>query len=152
MKNNYYFLRGNILKRKRNATLSKMVILSFLSKITGSDSEIARNRYLPCIQNQNQTAVTYGWRVATRNVRQPLFLKSQSSKNVPILRKNVLNKYRFLKAKGKTKSKQVLLCVCQRSFCQNDVLIFFGVIGHFIQTNINNQKLLMAPYSPQYIP
>ena len=140
-----------ILKLKRNATLSEMVIPSFLSKITGSDSEIAKNRYLPCIQNQNQTTVTYGWRAATRNVRQPLFLKSQSSKNVPILRKNVLNKYRFLKAKGKTKSKQVLLCVCQRSFCQKDVLIVFGVIGHFIQTNINNRKVLMSPYSPHYI-
>ena len=54
-----------------------MIFLSFLSKITGSDNEIAKNRYLPCMQNQKQTAVTYGWRAATRNVRQPLFLKSQ---------------------------------------------------------------------------
>ena len=57
-------------------------------------------RYLPCIQHQNQTAVTYGWRAATRNVRQSPLLKSQSSKIVTILRKNVLNQYRFLKAKG----------------------------------------------------
>ena len=64
-----------------------MVIPSFLSKITGSDNEIAKNRYLPCIQNLNQNAVTFGWRVATINVRQPIFLKSQSSKNVTILRK-----------------------------------------------------------------
>ena len=57
-------------------------------------------RYLPCIQDQYQTDMAYGWRAATRNVRQPPFLMSQSSKIVPILRKNVLNQYRFLKAKG----------------------------------------------------
>ena len=67
-----------ILKRERNATLSKTVVPSFLSKITCSFNEITKNHYLPCIQNQNQTAVTYGWRAATRNVRQSLFLKSQS--------------------------------------------------------------------------
>ena len=44
-------------------------------------------RYLPCIQDQNQADMAYGWRAATRNVRQPPFLMSQSSKNVPILRK-----------------------------------------------------------------
>ena len=87
----------HILKRKRNTTLSKMVVPSFSSKKLASDNEIAKYRYLPCIQHQNQTAVTYGWRAATRNVRQPPLLKSQSSK---ILRKNVLNQYRFLKAKG----------------------------------------------------
>ena len=85
----------NILKRKRNATLSKMVVPSFSSKNSDSDNEIAKNRYLPCIQHQNQTAVIYGWQAATRNVRQPPFSKSQSSKIVPILRKDVLNQYRF---------------------------------------------------------
>ena len=30
------------------------------------------------------------------------------------------------------------------------VFNFFCVIGHFFQTNINNRKLLMSPYSPQY--
>ena len=94
------FLNLYILKRKRNATISKMVVPSFSSKKSASDNEIAKNRYLPCIQHQSRTAVTYGWRAATRNVRQPPFLKSQSSKIVPILRKNVLNQYRFLKAKG----------------------------------------------------
>ena len=89
-----------ILKRKRNATLSKTVVSFFSSTHSASDNVIAKYRYLPCIQHQNQTAVTYGWRAATRNVRQPPFLKSQSSKIVPILRKNVLNQYRFLKAKG----------------------------------------------------
>ena len=68
-------------------------------KNSASDNEIAKYRYLPRMQQQNQTALTYGWRAATRNVRQPPFLKSQSSKIVPILRKNVLNQYRFLKAK-----------------------------------------------------
>ena len=76
-----------ILKRKRNATLSKMVVLSFSSNNPANDNEIAKYRYLPCIQHQNQTAVNYGWRAATRNVRQPPFLKSQSSKIVPTLRK-----------------------------------------------------------------
>ena len=90
---------GNILKRKRNATLFKMVVTSFSSKNSIIDNKIAKNRYLPCIQHQNQTAVTYGWRAATRNVRQSPFLKSQSSKIVPILRKNVLNQYRLLKTK-----------------------------------------------------
>ena len=66
-----------ILKRKRNATLSKMTCPSFSSKNLASDNEIAKYRYLPCIQHQNQTAVTYGRRAATRNVRQPPFLKSQ---------------------------------------------------------------------------
>ena len=80
----------HILKRKRSATLSKMVVLSFSSKNSASDNEIAKYRYLPCIQQQNQTAVTYGWRAATRNVRQPPFLMSKSSKIVPILRKTFL--------------------------------------------------------------
>ena len=102
-----------------------MVNLSFSSKNSCSDNEIAKYRYLPCIQHQNQTFVFYGWRAATRNVRQPPFLMSQSSKIVPFLRKNILNQYWFLKAKGKTKSNQVLLCYCQRSFCQNDVFNFF---------------------------
>ena len=78
-----------ILKRKRNATLSKTVVSSFSSQNSASDNVIAKYRYLPCIHYQNQTAVTYGWRAATRNVRQPPFLKSQSSKIVPILGKNV---------------------------------------------------------------
>ena len=120
-----------ILKRKRNATRSKAVVSSFSSKNSASDNVIAKYRYLPCIQHQNQTAVTYDWQAATRNVRQPPFLKSQSSKIVPILRKNVLNQYRFLKAKWLTKLNQVLLCFCQRSSCQNDVFIFFCLIGHF---------------------
>ena len=78
---------SHILKRKRNATLSKTVVSSFSSKHSASDNVIAKYRYLPCIQHQNQTAVTYGWQTATKNVRQPPFLKSQSSKIVPILRK-----------------------------------------------------------------
>ena len=102
-----------------------MVVPSFLSKNSASDNEIAKTHYLPCIQHQNHTSVTYGWRAATRNVRRPLFLKSQSSKIVPTLQKHVLNQYRFLEAKVYTKSNQVLLCFCQRSFCQNDLLIFW---------------------------
>ena len=90
----------NILKRKRNATISKMVAPSFFIQNSASDNEIAKYRYLPCIQHQNRTAVTYGWRAAARNVRQSPFLMSQSSKIVPILRKNVFNQYRFLEAKG----------------------------------------------------
>ena len=49
---------------------------------------------------QNQTAVFYDWRAETRNVRLLPFLKSQSSKSMPILQKNVLNQYWLLKAKG----------------------------------------------------
>ena len=81
------FPNAYILKRKRNATLSKMVVPSFSSKKSASDNEIAKYRYLPCIQHQKQTALTYGWRAATRNVRQPPLLKSQSSKIETILRK-----------------------------------------------------------------
>ena len=55
-----------ILKSKRNATLSKAVVSSFSSKNSASNNVIDKNRYLPCIQNQNQTAVTYGWRAATK--------------------------------------------------------------------------------------
>ena len=66
---------GSDLKRKRNATLSKKVVPSFSSKYSDSDNEIAKKRYLPCIQHQNQTAVTYGWRAATKNVRQPRIFK-----------------------------------------------------------------------------
>ena len=78
-----------------------MVVPSFSYKNSASDNEIAKYRYLPCIQHKNQTTVTYGWRSATRNVGRPPIFKSQSSKIVPILRKkNVLNQYRFLKAKG----------------------------------------------------
>ena len=85
----------NILKRKRNATLSKMVVLSFSSKNSASDNAIAKYRYLPCIQHPNQTAVTYGWRAATKNVRHTPFLMSQSSKIVPILRKMFLTNIGF---------------------------------------------------------
>ena len=49
-----------ILKRKRNATLSKTVDSSFSSKNSASDNVIAKYRYLSCIQHQNQTTVTYG--------------------------------------------------------------------------------------------
>ena len=58
-----------ILKRKSNATLSKKFVPSISSKNSASDNEIAKYRYLPFIQHQNQTAVTYGRRAATRNVR-----------------------------------------------------------------------------------
>ena len=67
-----------ILKSKTNATLSRMVVPSFSSKNSDSDNEIAKYLYLPCIQHQNQTAVTYGWQAATRIIRQTTFLKSQS--------------------------------------------------------------------------
>ena len=77
----------NILKRKRNATLSNMVVPSVSSKKSASDNEITKYRYLPCKQHQNQTAVTYGWRAATKNVRQPQLLKSQRSKIVTICEK-----------------------------------------------------------------
>ena len=95
----------NILKRKRNATLSKMLVPSFSSKNSDSDIEIAKKCYLPCIQHQNQTAVTYGWRAATRNVRQPPFLKSQSSKIVPILRKKRFKPISVFESKMVYKSK-----------------------------------------------
>ena len=45
-----------------------MIVPSFSSKNSDSDNEIAKNRYLPYIQHQNQTAVTYGWKAATRNI------------------------------------------------------------------------------------
>ena len=83
----HQLLVRTILKRKRSTNLSKTVVSSFSSKNSASDNVIAKYRYLPCIHHQYQTAVTYGWRAATRNVRQPPFLKSQSSKIVPILRK-----------------------------------------------------------------
>ena len=79
--------KSYILKSKRNATLSNMVVTSVSSKKSASDNEIAKYRYLPCKQHRNQTAVTYGWRAATKNVRQPPLLKSQRSKIVTILRK-----------------------------------------------------------------
>ena len=56
----------------------KTVVSSFSFKNSASDNVIAKYRYSPCLQHQNQTAVTYGWQAATRNVRQPPFLKSQS--------------------------------------------------------------------------
>ena len=69
-------------------------------------------------------------------------LKSQSSKIVPILRKkNVFNQYRFLKEKELTKSNLVLLCFCQRSFCQNDVFNFLRNWSFLSKTDINNRKL-----------
>ena len=93
------------LNAKETQLFLKWYLLLFHKNNSASDNENAKYRYLPCIQRQNQTAVTYGLRAATRNVRQPLFLKSQSSKIVPILRKNVLNQYRLLKARvGKIKS------------------------------------------------
>ena len=64
-----------ILKLKRNATLSKIAVLSFSSKNSVSDNEITKYRYLTCTQHQNQTTVTNSWRAATRNVRQPPMFK-----------------------------------------------------------------------------
>ena len=81
-----------ILKRKRKATLSKTVDSPFSSKKSASDNVISMYRYWPCMQHQNETPVTYVWRAPTRNVRQPLFLKSQSSKIVLFLRKKSVNK------------------------------------------------------------
>ena len=70
-----------ILYRKRNATFSKTVVSSFPSTNSASENVIAKKRYLPCIQHHNQTAVTYGWRVAVTNVRQPPLFKVTKSKN-----------------------------------------------------------------------
>ena len=82
-----------------------MVVPSFSPKNSDSDNKTAKNRYLPCIQHQNQTAVTYGWGAATRNVRQPPFLKSRSSKIVPILRKKSFKPISVFESKMVDKSK-----------------------------------------------
>ena len=50
-----------------------MAVPFFYPKMSLNDSAIAKYRYLPCIQNKNQTAVAYGRRAATRILRQPLF-------------------------------------------------------------------------------
>ena len=71
--------------KKSNSFLNRSFF--FFIKNSASDNVIAKYRYLPCVQHQNQTAVIYGWGAATRNVRQHPFLKSQSSKLVPILQK-----------------------------------------------------------------
>ena len=66
------------LNVKERQLFLKWKFLLFHQRNSASDNEIAKYRYLPCIQHQNQTAVTSGWQAATRNVRQPPFLKSQS--------------------------------------------------------------------------
>ena len=66
---------------------------------------MAKYPYLPCIQHQNQTPVMYGWRAATRNVRQPPYLKSQSLKIVPILRKKRFKPILVFDSKGVDKIK-----------------------------------------------
>ena len=113
-----------ILKCKRNASLSKMVVPSFSYKNSASDNEIAKYHYLPCIQHQNQTTVSYGWRAAKRNVSQPPFLKSQSSKIVPILRKKHFKPISVFESKRIDKIKSGTSMVCQLSFCQNDIFNF----------------------------
>ena len=74
------------LNAKETQLFLKWLFLLFHQKKSANDNEIVKYRYLPCIQDQNQTAVTYGWWAASRNVRQPPFLRSQSSKIVPIYR------------------------------------------------------------------
>ena len=105
MKRNGQSTTTYILKRKRNATLSKMVVLSFSSKNSASDNEISKYRYLFCIQHQNQTAVPYGWRAATINVRQPPFLMSQSSKNCAYFAKKRFNSISVFESKRVDKIK-----------------------------------------------
>ena len=82
-----------------------MIVLSYSSKNSASENEIAMYRYLPCIQDQNQTDMAYGWRAATRNVRQPPYLMSQSSKIVPILRKKRFKPISVLESKRVDKIK-----------------------------------------------
>ena len=57
-----------------------MLVPSFEPNMSLSDNDIAKTRYLPWIHYQQQNAVAYGCRVAPRILRQPPFLKSQSSK------------------------------------------------------------------------
>ena len=70
-----------ILKRKRNATLSKMIVPSFSSKHLASDNKIAKYRYLSGIQHKNQTAVTYNWRAATKKCKATPIFKVTKFKN-----------------------------------------------------------------------
>ena len=80
-----------ILNGKRNATLTKMVtFLLFDQKHSLGDNAIAKYFQFPCIQYQNQIAVTYGCRTATRILRKPPLLKSQSSETLPFFRKKKL--------------------------------------------------------------
>ena len=53
--------RVYIHKHKRNLTHNKMVAPSLLTKISLSDKAIAKYRYMPCIQYQNQTTEAYDW-------------------------------------------------------------------------------------------
>ena len=77
-----------------------------------SNNAIAKYRYFPCIQYQNQTAVAYGCGAATRILRQPPLLKSQSPQNLTVL----------LESKRVDKIKSCNLCFCQRSLRLRDAL------------------------------
>ena len=68
--------RVYILKRKRFATLTKMLVPFFGPKQSLSDNAFDKSLYLPCIQHTNQNGVAYGIRSATIILRQPLILKS----------------------------------------------------------------------------
>ena len=104
-------LRANILKRKRNATLTTKMLNPSWTNFSLSDNGIVMSGYIPFTQYQNQNAVAYGYPAAMRILRGIPFLKSQSYKLL-----HYMNQYLFSKSKGETKFNQVILCFCQRSF------------------------------------
>ena len=68
-----------ILKRKRFATLTKMLVLFFGPQQPLSDNAMDKSLYLLCIQHKNQNGVAYGCRAATLILRRHPIIKSDAS-------------------------------------------------------------------------
>ena len=87
-----------ILKHKRFATLTKMLVAFFGPKQSLSDNAIDKSLYLPCKQHTNQNGVAYGCRSATIILRQPLILKSHGYNYSNVMQKIFFYQYPFSKA------------------------------------------------------
>ena len=84
-----------------------------------------KSHYLTCVQHENQNGVAYGCRVSTRNVGQSQILKVTELQYLTVYSINDFNLYLFSNSEGKTKSNQLILCLCQRSLRQRNAFNSF---------------------------
>ena len=113
-----------ILKRKRFATLTKMLVPFVGPKQSLSDNAFDKSLYLPCIQHIHQSAVAYGCRSATIIRGNPCFKVTWLQYFTCYAKNFFNNQYLFSKAEWNTNLNQVNLCLCQCSLRLRDVFNF----------------------------
>ena len=81
------FIIGRHVKRKRYATLTKILVPLFGAKLSLSDNAIYMSLYLPYIQHKNQNGVANGCRAATIILRQRPILMPHGYNTSHVMRK-----------------------------------------------------------------